>query len=78
MDSQPLWIETGARLRAARGRRSQRELAAALHISPSLLCRLEKGERRLTVSVARSLDDYLGTDPAFTDQALGRRDRRSV
>jgi transcriptional regulator with XRE-family HTH domain len=57
--------EHGEAIRAARGRHTQRETAEAIRVSPSLLCRLENGQRRLTITTARALDRFLQTGTTF-------------
>lgn len=54
----------GARLRAYRNQHGwvQAELGRAVHVSGTLIAKLEKAERRPQPDVARRLDDVLGAD----------------
>src|SRR5690349_9339870 len=54
----------GARLRAYRNQHGwvQAELGRAVHVSGTLIAKLEKAERRPQPDVARRLDDALGAD----------------
>jgi len=51
----------GSQLRRLRtsGQLSQRQLAAAIHVSPDLIARIERGERRLSPQLAADIDTVL-------------------
>src|SRR4051812_11647932 len=61
----------GARLRAYRNQRGwvQAELGRAVHVSGTLIAKLEKAERRPQPDVAQRLDEALGAEGELTQLA---------
>jgi transcriptional regulator with XRE-family HTH domain len=69
-DASPL-ARFGARLRAYRNQHGwvQAELGRAVHVSGTLIAKLEKAERRPQPDVAQRLDDALGAEGELTELA---------
>lgn len=62
-ENSSLYQLVGARLREARGKRTQKDLAAHVNLNRSSIAKIEAGTQKITIDILYSIANELGKSP---------------